>query len=168
MSLTKAEHLAYEIDAARSSGAVKLFRVWATLPFLNGHTNVPATFFRPSRPAGEFDYASLIEGYGPDMPDRGYTEAAIDEYFTESEAIALAAWLRAHDYPDVQVIEVHLPLERGFHCPLSQCGGSSRDPEGSYDLPDGETLPFRVRVYYHYQFPERPAAIHEPDNDMPF
>ena len=124
---------------------MKLYRVHTIVKQFHGCQNVPFDWFgcdrREPRP-----YAELIEGYWPSDLDQ---EVAIDEMFTEVEAIALKEYLdREHGGAGVTTIEeVPLPIpDSSIGIGAIPVGGGTDfhmlDKEPNY------SLPFKAWAYF--------------------
>jgi len=83
-----------EVETAAVNEVLRLFTASSVVPNLNGYHNVPVYWFvnRPFR-VGQ-PWPALI-AQSPETPGYRYTQAAIAELFTESEAKALAAFLES-------------------------------------------------------------------------
>jgi hypothetical protein len=82
----------------------KLFRVTSTVPESHGHKDVHIGWFVLQRPAPtNRPYRELIEGEPVgDANTRNWVFSAIDELFSEDEAVAWAAWLRKTALPNMR------------------------------------------------------------------
>ena len=124
---------------------MKLYRVHTVVKQFHGCQNVPFDWFgcdrREPRP-----YPELIQGYSPSDLDQ---EVAIDEMFTEVEAIALKEYLdREHGGAGVTTIEeVSLPIpDSSIGIGAIPVGGGTDfhmlDKEPNY------SLPFKAWAYF--------------------
>lgn len=126
---------------------MRLYTVVTTVNEFKNRQNVQFNWLRWDR-AGPRPYADLIRDYDP--KGLAYAEGAIDELFTEAEAIALKAYLdREHGEAGITTIEeIALPISNnmaGYRA--NDVGGGGTD---FYPLYEDEPydLPFKASAYY--------------------
>ncbi len=96
-------------------GLRPIFRISGTLSELYGHNDVEIALFAHGRTAPIAPFHLAIENYSDirDATARGRVQATINEYFAETEIMAVFNQLLARDYKKI-VFERHdLPLDVG-------------------------------------------------------
>ena len=138
--------------AEKAGGAtMKLFSVQSVVKSYRGCRNVHIAWFiergesKPHRP-----YAELIKDYDPSSWEcQQYTEGAIDDMFTEEEAVQLKEYLeRANgDQATTTIHEVELPIEKLEMSPGAMPAGGGCDFLMLFKRA-GYPLPFEVWGYF--------------------
>lgn len=124
-----------------------LFSVTSTAPDYHGHKNVRFRWFVHA-PKIRRPYQRMIWGYKPASRQAGYSECAVDELFTEREAMALKQYLdQCGSFGATEIKKADLPY------PYNVAGWGAHPVGGGIDFyelnqHDGYSLPFIARGYY--------------------
>jgi hypothetical protein len=128
----------------------KLFRVTSTA-IVNGFHDVKVLWFANRPWAGvwpDLPWAGMTLGEEPS----GYTKAAIQELFTETEAVALVEYLKRTDPEGMPMMEmVRLPIESSM--PILEWAGDESDGHGvvfPLDPKSDSGLPVKVFGYCNF------------------
>jgi len=128
---------------------MKLFSVTTIVPDYSRSQNVEFRWFR-HRPELPWPYTDLVENYEPDDTE---AEDMVDEYFTESEAIALKDYLDRNfgEASNTTIGEVTLPSSKNSSRRLASVAVSTPGDTGFYRLSDAPdySLGFDVSGYFH-------------------
>ena len=145
-----------------SDDSTKLYTVTTVVPEFKGHRDVSISWFVAKRASPvQRPYAELIADCDAAKEDHQYAEEAIDELFSDAEALSFVDWLkgsgRATD-ESTKIVEATLPIpENVVALGAIPVGG----PQDTLDLAENAELGFTVSGYFDLR-------AHEPiDKSVP-